>query len=76
MEKLDIVNALYSGKNKYIINNNNLYILGIPSILMKDITTIKVSRDTRNELANLKFIKKGDSFDSIINKLIEIYKKR
>ena len=37
-------------------------------------TTIRIDQDTKNTLENLDFVKK-DTFDSIINKLIEFYEK-
>ena len=37
-------------------------------------TTIRIDQDTKNTLENLDFVKK-DTFDSIINKLIEFFKK-
>ena len=40
---------------------------------MKNVTTIKVDKITRGKLANLNFVKKDNTFDEIINKLIDFY---
>ena len=38
-------------------------------------TTIRINKDTKDRLENLDFVRK-DTFDEILNRLIEIYEKK
>jgi len=38
-------------------------------------TTIRISKETKEKIENLDFVKK-DTFDTILNKLIEFYDKK
>jgi len=39
-------------------------------------TTIKLKQITKEKLVNLNFVKKGHTFDEIVNELIKAYMKR
>lgn len=50
------------------------YILNIRYTMDTKSTTIRISRETKNKVENLDFVRK-DTFDEILIKLIEFYEK-